>query len=237
MTPFAEIFALAAERKGGKAALEQILAKSASRSPAEIAAIPDDRVLAEMTRRVFYASFSAKVIDAKWPAFEEGFCRFDPNTCAFMLEEHFERLMRDHRIVRHGAKIKSVQINAQFVLSLRVEHGSAARFFAEWPDADCVGLRDILKKRASQLGGDASGWFLRAIGKPAFIVSRDVAIALIREGVVRRSPNGKRDLAVVQTALNRWSRESGRDLTAISRVLAMSVDSDASVARYLSTHR
>ena len=48
--------------------------------------------------------------------------------------------------------------------------------------------------------------FLRAIGKPAFIVSRDVAIALIREGVVRRSPNGKRDLAVVQTALNRWSK-------------------------------
>ena len=48
--------------------------------------------------------------------------------------------------------------------------------------------------------------------------------ALIREGVVRRRPGGKRDLAAVQAAFNRWSAESGRDLTAISRVLAMSID-------------
>ena len=33
-----------------------------------------------------------------------------------------------------------------------------------------------------------------------------------------------RDLAVIQDACNRWSAESGRDLTEISRILAMSVD-------------
>ena len=226
MRDFAEIFALAAERKGGVAALNQILAKTASRTPAEIAAIPDDRILAEMTRRIFYAGFSFKVIDDKWDAFETAFGGFDPNACAFMTEDHFDALMQDRGIVRNGAKIKSVQINARFLLDLRAGHGSAARFFADWPDDDYAGLLDVLKKRANHLGGDAAGRFLRAIGKPAFIASPDMVAALIREGVVERPPGGKRDLAAVQAAFNRWSGESGRDLTAISRVLAMSIGAD-----------
>jgi 3-methyladenine DNA glycosylase Tag len=222
---FDDIFALAAQRKGGAAVLEAMLAATASRTPAAIAAIPDDRILAEMTRRIFYAGFSAKVIDDKWEAFETAFERFDPHACAFMTEEHFGALMQDRGIVRNGAKIKAVQVNARFLLDLEAEHGSAARSFADWPDRDYVGLLDALKKRASHLGGDAAGRFLRGIGKPAFIASPDMVAALVREGVIERPPGGKRDLALIQAAFNRWSAESGRDLTAISRVLAMSVDS------------
>lgn len=225
MRTFAEIFAQAAARKGGAAALEQILAETPSRPPAEIAALPDHRILAEMTRRIFYAGFSWKVVDDKWPAFEAAFFGFDPNACAFMTEEQFDRLMQDRNIVRNGAKIKSVQLNAQFLLDCKASHGSAARFFADWPDRDYVGLLDVLKQRASHLGGDAAGRFLRAIGKPAFIATTDMAAALMREGVIDRPPTSKRDLAAVQAAFNQWSHESGRDLTAISRVLAMSIDS------------
>ena len=224
MRRFAAIFDLAAARKGGPKALEQILAQTPPRPPAEIAAMRDDRILAEMTRRIFYAGFSSKVIDDKWPAFEKGFRNFAPKACAFMSEAHFDALMADRGIVRNGAKIKAVQVNAQFLLDLAAEHGSAARFFAAWPDSDYAALLEILKTRASHLGGDAAGRFLRAIGKPAFIASPDMVAALIREGVVRRRPGGKRDLAAVQAAFNRWSAESGRDLTAISRVLAMSID-------------
>lgn len=224
MRRFADILALTTKRKGGAAALKDILATTASRSPAEIALIPDDRILAEMTRRIFYAGFSSKVIDNKWPAFEKGFDGFDPNACAFMSEEHFDKLMQDRGIVRNGAKIHSVQINARFLLDLKAEHGSSARFFADWPDADYVGLLDVLKKRARHLGGDAAGRFLRAIGKPAFITTPDVVAALIREGIVDRTPSSKRDLAAVQAAFNQWSNESDRDLTAISRILAMSVE-------------
>lgn len=225
MKRFATIFALAAKRKGGEAALEGLLAETAPRGPAEIAATPDDRILAEMTRRIFYAGFSSKVIDAKWPGFEAAFDGFDPRACAFMTDDRFDALTKDGRIIRNAAKIRSVQVNAAFLLELAAEHGSAARFFADWPDADYVGLLDVLKKRASHLGGDAAGRFLRAIGKPAFIATPDVVAALIREGVLERPPGGKRDLAAIQVAFNRWSQESGRDLTSISRVLAMSIDS------------
>ncbi|MCF4167206.1 DNA-3-methyladenine glycosylase I [Zavarzinia compransoris] len=224
MTPFAEIFARAAARKGGPKALEAILAETPSKTPDEIAATPDDRILALMTRRIFYAGFSWKVIDDKWPAFEDAFFGFDPAACALMSDEHFDAQLKNAAIVRNGAKIRTIQVNAQLIQDLRREHGSAARFFADWPDADYVGLLEILKKQGSHLGGDSGMRFLRMLGKPAFVTSRDVVAALIADGVVAKAPGGKRDMALVQDAFNAWSAESGRDLTAISRTLAMSVD-------------
>jgi 3-methyladenine DNA glycosylase Tag len=224
MRSFGEILAVAAKRKGGMPALESALAETPARDAAAIAAIPDDRILAEMTRRIFNAGFSAKVIDGKWPAFEAAFNGFDPHACAFMSDEHFNALMQDRGIVRNGAKIKAVQINAKLLLDLASAHGAAARFFAEWPDSDYVGLLNVLKERGSHLGGDAAMRFLRAIGKPAFITTPDVVAALIREKVVTRAPGGKRDFATVQAAFNAWSWQSGRNLTEISRILAMSID-------------
>lgn len=223
MRKFGEIAALAASRKGGPEALARMLAETSAREPAAIAAMPADRILAEMTRRIFNAGFNSKVIEAKWPAFEAAFAGFEPHACAFMADERFDALMADRGIVRNGAKIRAVAINAQFLLDLAKEHRSAARFFAGWPDAGYVGLLEVLKKRASHLGGDAAMRFLRAIGKPAFITTPDVVKALIREGVLERPPGGKRDMAAVQAAFNEWSRESGRNLTEVSRILAMSV--------------
>ena len=224
MRRFETIFAAAAKRKGGAEALKALLAETASLAPAAIASMPDDRVLAEMTRRIFYAGFSSKVIDAKWPAFEAAFDRFDPHACAFMSDERLDALMQDKGIIRNGAKIRSVQVNAKLVLDLAAERGSAARVLAGWPNDDYAGLLDLLKTRGSHLSGDAAMRFLRAIGKPSFIASPDMVAALIREGVLSKPPGGKRDLASIQTAFNQWSAESGLDLTAISRVLAMSVD-------------
>ncbi len=66
-------------------------------------------------------------------------------------------------------------------------------------------------------------YFLRSMGKASFITSRDVIAALIREGVVAKAPSGKKDFQAVQKAFNRWAEESDRDITTISRTLAMSV--------------
>jgi len=223
MRDFGEIIALAAERKGGLPALENALAGTPALSPSAVAAIPDDRILAEMTRRIFNAGFSSKVIETKWPAFEAAFKGFDPHSCAFMSDEHFDALMQDRGIVRNGAKIRAVQINAKLVLDLASTHGSSARFFAEWPDSDYAGLLNVLKQRGSYLSGDAGMRFLRSIGKPAFITTKDVVAALVRENVITRTPNGKRDFAAIQAACNTWSSQSGRNLTEISRILAMSL--------------
>ena len=229
MTSFQQVYDLAAGRKGGAEALEALIEPHRPKSRQELAAIPDDRWLSMMTRFVFIAGFQWRVIEAKQPGFEEAFWGFDSNRCAMISDEDMDALIKDARIIRNGAKIASVPVNARFLLDLAREHGSAARFFADWPDQDYVGLLEVLKARASRLGGESAMRFLRFMGKPSFITSRDVTAALIREGVIDRPPSGKRDLQKIQAAFNAWAEESGRDLTSISRILALSTGADYAV--------
>ena len=130
MGSFASIYAIAAVRKGGPEALEALIAEHRPKTHDQIAATPDDRLLAMMTERVFQAGFSWTVIENKWPGFEAAFDGFDLNACAYPTEEKFDALLKDARIVRNARKILSVQANARFLLGLAQEAGTAARFFA-----------------------------------------------------------------------------------------------------------
>jgi 3-methyladenine DNA glycosylase Tag len=222
MTGFAEIYARAAARKGGEDALEAQVAEHAPKSRAELAATTDDRWLAQMSRCVFQAGFNWKVIETKWPGFEAAFHGFAPAINAAMSEEEFDDHLKDTRIVRNAQKILSVRDNARFLVDLAAEHGSAAAFFAAWPDDDFAGLLEVMKKRAARLSGETAMRLFRWMGKPSFITSRDVAAALIAAGVLDKPPSGKKDLQAVQDAFNAWAAETGRDLTSLSRILAMS---------------
>lgn len=221
MRKFDEIFSIAAERKGGAKALEDLLTKPKSASI--LTKLGDDRWLAGMTRCVFQAGFNWKVIENKWPGFEEAFDGFNPGRWSLMSDEDLDRLVKDTRIVRNAVKILSVRDNAIFLNDLAREHGTAARCLGAWPSEDYIGLLELLKKRGGRLGGTTAQYFLRRIGKDSFVLSKDVTAALIREGVVDKAPGSKSSMRAVQAAFNEWSEESGRSLTEISRVLAMSV--------------
>lgn len=138
MTKFQTIRARAEHRKGGTKVLAKMLPPKPSNKT--LAKVPDNRVLAEMTRRVFCAGFAWNVIDAKWPGFEEAFLGFDPGQLLFQPDEYWDGLTADKRIVRNGAKIMSVRANAQLVQDIAREHGSFGRFLAVWPANDQVGL-------------------------------------------------------------------------------------------------
>ena len=221
MRDFDEIWAIAAARKGGEAALETLMPQI--RTPRELAAIGDDRVLATMTRAVFSAGFNWKVIEAKWPGFEEAFAGFDPARLMFLDDDDLARLMKDARIVRNGAKIASVRDNAAFLCALADEYGSAAKAIANWPDDDFIGLVDLLARRGARLGGTTALYFLRFLGRDGFLLSPDVVAALIREGVIDKAPTSKAALKAVQAAFGAWAGASGRPLAHISRTLALSV--------------
>lgn len=219
---FADLYAKAAARKGGAAALEALL--KTPTPPEDLAAVPDDRWLSDMTRRIFQSGFNWSVIDGKWDGFEEAFWHFDVGRCALMSDEDLDALVSDRRIVRNGAKIRAVRENAAFLQDLAAEHGSAARCFADWPADDFIGLLEMLRKRGSRLGGRSGAMTMRFMGKDSFVLSGDVVKALIREGVVTKEPTAAKDLKAVQAAFNAWAAESGRPLTQISQVLAFSVD-------------
>lgn len=224
MRTFAQIEAIAAKRHGGVRSLEErfrILDKDTLSHPETL---PDDRWLSMFTRFVFSAGFNWKVIDAKWPGFEEAFMGFEPRRWAMMSDDDFDALTRDTRIVRNAGKIISVRDNAIFLRDLCEEHGKpAGKVLGSWPSEDYVGLLALLKKRGSRLGGSTSGYALRHIGKDSFLLSRDVVAALVREGVVDKTPTSRRAMAAVQDAFNTWMNESGHGLTRISRTLAHSV--------------
>ncbi len=221
MRSFEEIYAISAERKGGSGAVEEQLSKPSAVT--ELAKLPDHRWLSQFSKNVFSAGFNWKVIDNKWPGFEEAFFGFDIGKCAMMDDVWFDELIQDTRIVRHGAKIQSVRDNAAMLQELATEHGSAAACFANWPPEDFIGLLEMLKKRGTRLGGNTGPYALRFIGLDSFILSRDVTARLIAEGVIDKPATSKGAMRNVQDAFNIWRAQSGRSLTEISRVLAMSI--------------
>lgn len=221
MRTFEEIYAISAERKGGREALEALIGGK-PKSIVQLAAIPDDRWLAAMTKCVFQAGFNWKVVDAMWPGFEEAFEGFEIGHCLMLNDEDFERLVSDTRIVRYGAKIKAVQQNAGFIASLS-DQGGIGKVIGEWPSDDYIGLLQLLKKSAARLGGTTGQYCLRFQGKDSFLLSQSVVGRLVAEGVIDKAPTSQKALRHVQEAFNIWMAQSGRSLTEISRVAAMSV--------------
>lgn len=221
MKTFREIHHRALARKG-EAELNARL--PIALTPGDIAAQPDDRWLAAMARRVFSANFVWRIIDAKWPGFEAAFLGFDPIKLVMMSGPEVEALAHDPRIVRNRQRIDATMHNAQFVLDVAEEYGSFGAFIAAWPGDDLVGLCAVLKRRGARLGGDSGPRMLRQMGKPAFILTRDVVAALVDAGVIKRKPTSKGALRAVQAAFNTWQAESGLDFSQMSVILGLSID-------------
>ncbi len=221
MKPFDQLYARALDRKGE--ALEERM--SEPKTAAELAAIPDDRYLSAMTGPIFSAGFVWRVIQNKWPGFEEAFRGFDPAALVSLSPAEIEALGQDTRIVRNGQKIDATLANAAFVMEVGEEHGSFGQYVADWESSDIIGLWADLKKRGSRLGGATGPRFLRHIGKDTFILTGDVCASLIEQGIEEKAPTSKRDLKKAQEAFNTWAEESGRPLSHISIVLACTIDS------------
>ena len=222
MTSFKTIRARAEKRKGGANALDRLLPPRPS--PEALRDLADDRALAEMTKRVFSAGFAWRVIEAKWPGFEQAFLGFKPARLSFEPDEFWEGLTKDARIVRNGAKIMSVRRNAHLVEDVAKEHGSFGKFLSGWPSSDEVGLLELLAKRGDRLGGATGQMFLSFIGWDGFTTSKDVVACLRDAGLdIAETPTSKRDLMKVQEQFNAWAKETGLPYTHLSRICAFSI--------------
>lgn len=223
MTSFAEIRARAEARKGGPEGLARLLPPAPD--PAVLAGLPDDRILSQMSKRVFSAGFVWSVIEAKWPVFEEVFLGFDPAALVFQPDEFWEAAGRAPGIVRNGAKILAIRGNARFVRDVSAAHGGFGRFLAAWPTSDQVGLMKKLADEGSRLGGATGQTFLRFIGWDGFVTSRDVVACLRAAGLdLSEKAGSKRDLALIQAQFDRWQAETGLPRSHLSRICALSID-------------
>src|ERR1700757_3909807 len=121
----------AARTRLGAAALEARLTQP--HSPAELKALTDDRYLSQMSLRIFRAGLKHSLVDAKWPAFEEVFDRFEPRRVRAMPDDALQALLADTRLIRHWGKIKSVRDNAAAMIAVSDEYASFGAWLADWP--------------------------------------------------------------------------------------------------------
>ena len=221
MRRFDEILSIAAERKGGVKAVLGNLPPVLSAD--ELAAIPDDRWLAQIARGVFQAGISWSVVKAKWPGIEDAFFGFETGRVAMIEGDALEALLADRRVIRSGPKIVAIRDNAVFIRATSAAYGSFGRRIGDWPASDFIGLLAWLAKEGSRMGGATGAYMLRAMGKESFILSQDVVARLVAEGVIDGPATSAKAMRAVQAAFNDWQSESGQSLTAISRILAQSI--------------
>jgi 3-methyladenine DNA glycosylase Tag len=219
--PFARIYQRACDRKGGAKALEALLGHSATAE--QLATLPDNTLLAELTKKVFQSGFIWRVVRQKWPGFCDVFFDFNIEKILLMSDEMLEAKARDERIIRNAAKVFTIRHNAQMIDDIAALHGSFARFIADWPGSDIIGLWAYLKKHGARLGGNTGPYALRAIGKDTFILSNDVEAYLRASNVFDGGVSSKRSLQQIQQQFNLWQQQSGRSLQQISQIIALSV--------------
>ncbi|CAF4222966.1 unnamed protein product [Rotaria magnacalcarata] len=219
---FDAIYQRALKRKGGEAVLNQLMPTILS--PTELANIGDDRYLSMMTKGINQAGFHWQVIENKWPQFEEAFYGFDVERLAHLPDEAWENYLADARVVRNWQKISALKENVMFVRQLAQTHGSAGRFFADWPQDDQFGLLQYLKKHGSRLGGMTGAFFLRRMGKDVYLLSADVCVALQQAGLdIPQNPTSQKDLKAIGQLFNQWHQQTQLPYSHLSKIAAYSV--------------
>jgi len=120
--------------------------------------------LEALSRPVFQAGMSWRVIDAKWGGIREAFKEFDPPTVAALGPDEVDRLLEDPRVVRSRPKIEATIDNAQTMIDLDREHGGFRNYLRSRGGFDeTVG---DLKKNFGFIGDSGAYHFLWVVDEP-----------------------------------------------------------------------
>jgi len=118
--------------------------------------------LEAMSRAVFTAGISWKVIEAKWDGTLEAFDHFDAEKVAGYTPDDVERLMADPRVIHNRKKIEAIIGNAGELIIVDREFGGIDAYLASFADNDDL-VKD-LHKRFAFLGESVAHFFLFGVG-------------------------------------------------------------------------
>lgn len=218
---FNAIYQRACERKGGPQALAVGLNKPLSNKA--LSKVGDDRFLAEFSKKVFQSGFVWRVVRNKWPDFERVFFDFSIQKILLIPDEMLEQKATDPSIIRNYTKVRTIRDNAIMIDSVAREYGSFAKFVADWPNEDIIGLWAYLKKHGARLGGNTGPYGLRTMGKDTFLLSNDVVGYFTKRNIISGSAQSKRSLTAIQSSFNELQQQSGRSLQELSMIISKSV--------------
>jgi len=216
---FQQIFERAAQRKGGAQNLTQLLAEVTVHD--NLAELTDDRLLSAFTKKIFQSGFVWRVVENKWPNFEQLFFNFDLNKILMMPEEMLEQKASDARIIRNFNKVKTIKANAQMMFEHTPSGQTFAQFIANWPTDNIIGLWAFLKQHGQRLGGNTGPYALRALGKDTVLLSRDVEAYFRAHELITGGLQSKASLQTIQTTFNSWHQQSNLPYAKLSRLIAL----------------
>lgn len=125
----------------------------------------DDGYLEQMTKAIFQAGFSWKVVDRKWPAFQKAFQGFSVEKVASLTPSDVDVLVQDESIVRNRRKIEATVWNARKILALRAEHGSMHGFLRSLESLPYREVNRTLQAIFEHLGRTGAYVFLWSVGE------------------------------------------------------------------------
>lgn len=222
MHVFDQVFSLAAKKFDSLDALEKAMPHVLTAD--QLKSQSDAFFLSAMTRRIFQAGMTHSVINSKWPHFEEVFWGFDPKKLVLIDDTFMERAMQDKGLIRHWGKLQTIPVNAFEMNELVSSQGvSFGQFIAEW-DQDITLLWAHISKRFKRMGGQSTPYFLRMVGKDTFVLTHDVVNALLNHNIIDSKPTSKASIQKVSDFFTELQQHSGRPLSHISKLLALSLE-------------
>jgi 3-methyladenine DNA glycosylase Tag len=120
--------------------------------------------LAVMSRAIFQAGLSWKLIESRWDAYLRLFDGFDPVLVARYGEADVERILADGGVVRTKKKIEATIENARTLLALDEAHGGFRTYLQSFANYD--ELAADLRKRFKFLGALSAYYLLFRTGEP-----------------------------------------------------------------------
>jgi 3-methyladenine DNA glycosylase Tag len=120
--------------------------------------------LEALSRPVFQAGISWRVVDAKWDGIRKAFKGFDPKKVAKFGPDQIDKLMDDEALIRSRPKIQAVVDNAQTLLELDAEHQGFRRYLKA--QGDTAAVAKDLQRQFRFIGPSGAHMFLYTVGEP-----------------------------------------------------------------------
>ena len=122
-----------------------------------------DGYLEHLSKPVFQAGISWRVVAAKWPSIATAFHRFRVERVARMTEREIDALAKDERVIRSRPKIAAIVHNAGEILAIERATGFK-KYLRSFPDY--ASLEKDLKKRFKFVGDSGAYHFLWTVKEP-----------------------------------------------------------------------
>jgi 3-methyladenine DNA glycosylase Tag len=120
--------------------------------------------LEALSRPVFQAGISWRVVDGKWEAVRRAFKEFDPKKVARFGPDKVDELMEDAALIRSRPKLEAVIENARTLLELDADHGGFRRYLQSF--ADPAAVAKDLQRQFRFIGPSGAYMFLHMVGEP-----------------------------------------------------------------------